>query len=103
VTAPPGLAVERTVLAWNRTWLTVGACGLLLLRLGEGSTSHLVGALLLGGPAMLTATAAGRRRARYLRTRAAGSPVSAGVRAAGVIAATATLLGLGTAALIVLG
>ena len=103
MTASPGLAVERTVLAWDRTWLTVGACGLLLLRLGHGSTPRLAAAVLLGGVAMLAATAAGRRRARYLRTRAVASPVSAGVRAAGVIAAAVALLGIGTAALIALG
>ena len=103
MTAPAGLAVERTVLAWNRTWLAVGACGLLLLRLGQGSTARLAAALLLGGVVLLAATAAGRRRARCLRTRADGGPISPGIRAAAVIAVAATLLGPGAAALIAVG
>jgi hypothetical protein len=90
-----GLAVERTVLAWTRTWLTVGACGLLLIRLGQ-----LPVALAAGAAAVLAATAAGRRRTRYLHR--SEVPLAAGVRAAAVTSVTATLLGATAAVLILL-
>ena len=96
----PGLAVERTVLAWTRTWLTLGACGLLLLRLGSGAMPPAAVALLVGAASTLAVTGAGLRRTRYLRTRGPAAPVAAGVRAAGLTAATATVVGLAAAALI---
>jgi hypothetical protein len=71
VTGPqPGLAVERTVLAWTRTWLSVAVCGLLLLRLGTGSAPRVAACLAVSAVAMLVVTTTGRRRARTLRAHA---------------------------------
>src|SRR6185503_21141986 len=67
VSQPPGLAVERTVLAWLRTWLAVGACALLLFRMSIGSTAQVAAALALGAVALLLLTLVGRRRAAHLR------------------------------------
>ena len=65
--SPPGLAVERTVLAWWRTWLAVGGCGLLLFRMSIGSTAREAAALAIGAAALVLTTLAGRRRATHLR------------------------------------
>jgi uncharacterized membrane protein YidH (DUF202 family) len=98
----PGLAVERTVLAWTRTWLSVGVCGLLLLRVTAGSAPRLAAALTAGGLALAVTTAVGRRRATRLRA-VATTPQSLRppVRAATTTAATIALFGLAAAALLV--
>lgn len=93
---PPGLAVERTVLAWQRTWLTVGACGLLLLRLGSGSPVRVAAILGLGAVVVLAGTYAARRRAQRLRA----GLVTPAFRAATWLTATVVLLGPAVAALI---
>jgi hypothetical protein len=75
VTGPrPGLAVERTVLAWIRTWLSVTVCGLLLLRLGIGSAPRVAAGLTVSAVAVLVVTVTGRRRARTLRDHARPAP-----------------------------
>jgi uncharacterized membrane protein YidH (DUF202 family) len=97
----PGLAVERTVLAWTRTWLAVGACGLLLFRMSIGSAGRVAAALGVGAVALVVITVTGRRRAALLRVVAATPrhlPVA--TRAVAVTAATVTLLGLATAVLV---
>lgn len=53
-----GLAAERTVLAWVRTTLAYGICGLLCARLSVGSVA--IAIVGTGGVAVLTA-----RRRRY--------------------------------------
>ena len=100
--SPPGLAVERTVLAWTRTWLTVGACALLLFRISIGSTGRVAAALTVGATAMVVTTFVGRRRATHLRA-IAPRPVSLHVATAATRATTATvvLLGLASVALVV--
>jgi uncharacterized membrane protein YidH (DUF202 family) len=102
VSEPPGLAVERTVLAWLRTWLGVGGCGLLLLRMSIRSTALLAAALAVGAVALALITFAGRRRTTHLR---AIAPRPASLRlatgATGLTAATVVLFGLAAAALVV--
>ena len=101
-TPGPGLAVERTVLAWTRTWLTVAACALLLLRLTSAAPMRTAAALGVGAVAVLACTVVGRRRAVRLRALAADATgrIVPAVRAAAVTAATATLLGLAAAVLV---
>jgi len=100
--SPPGLAVERTVLAWLRTWLAVGGCGLLLFRMSVGSTAREAAALAIGAAALVLTTLAGRRRATHLR---AIAPQPAALRVAtgatGLTTATVVLFGLAAAALVV--
>jgi uncharacterized membrane protein YidH (DUF202 family) len=97
----PGLAVERTVLAWTRTWLSVGACGLLLLRMSVGSAPRLALALTAGALAIAVTTAVGRRRAARLREIATTpDELRPPVRAATATAATVALFGLAAAALV---
>jgi hypothetical protein len=117
VTGPrPGLAVERTVLAWTRTWLSVAVCGLLLLRLGTGSAPRVAAALTASAVATLVVTVAGRRRARALRTHAIpppplppaplavipSSPIPPATRAAATMAATVSLFAFAAALLVAL-
>jgi uncharacterized membrane protein YidH (DUF202 family) len=102
VSEPPGLAVERTVLSWWRTWLAVGACGLLLFRMSIGSAALVAAAVTIGAMALALTTLAGRRRATHLRAiaqRPASLRVATG--ATGLTAATVMLFGLGVAALVV--
>lgn len=99
---PPGLAVERTVLAWTRTWLTVGVVALLLLRLGSGSVLRAGASLTVGGLAMGVVTVAGRRRGRRLRALTATGPFDLAGRATLLTAATTTALGLAAALVIAL-
>jgi uncharacterized membrane protein YidH (DUF202 family) len=100
--SPRGLAVERTVLAWLRTWLAVGACALLLFRISIGSTARVAAALTIGAAALLITTLAGRRRANHLR---AIAPRPASLRVATtatrLTTATVVLLGLAAAALVI--
>jgi uncharacterized membrane protein YidH (DUF202 family) len=97
----PGLAVERTVLAWTRTWLAVGACGLLLFRMSVGSPGRVAAAVTIAAVALVLATVTGRRRAALLRAVAATPrPLSVGTRAAALTAATVTLLGAAAAVLV---
>jgi hypothetical protein len=114
VTGPqPGLAVERTVLAWTRTWLSVAVCGLLLLRLGTGSIPRVAACLAVSAVAMLVVTTTGRRRARTLRARATPPsrlpPVAVpptllrpATHAAATTAATTFLLAVAAAVLVAL-
>jgi uncharacterized membrane protein YidH (DUF202 family) len=100
----PGLAVERTVLAWTRTWLAVGACGLLLFRMSIGSGTKVAAALTIGAVALVLTTAAGRRRATHLRA-VAPRPASLRVATGGtsLTAATVVLFALAAAALVAAG
>ena len=95
---PPGVAPERTLLAWTRTALSAGVCALLLLRLAAGSTPRLVVAAALGVPAAAVLAGAARHRSRRLRAAAPGEPV----RAAATAAVVSVLLALAAAVLIVL-
>jgi uncharacterized membrane protein YidH (DUF202 family) len=96
----PGLAVERTVLAWTRTWLAVGGCGLLLVRMSAGSTPRVAAALAGSAVALVVTTLAGRRRATHLRAVAATPPaLRPATRAAAVTAATVGALGVVAAVL----
>ena len=97
----PALAVERTVLAWTRTWLAVGACGLLLCRISIGSTARIAAALSIGAVALVLTTLAGRRRATHLRAVAATPRhLAVATSAVALTAATVTLLGLAAALLV---
>jgi hypothetical protein len=93
--------VERTVLAWTRSWLAVGGCALLLLRISIGSAPRLAAALALGALALVLATLAGQRRATRLRALAAApGPLDPPVLPAAVMAASVSLLGLAAAVLV---
>jgi uncharacterized membrane protein YidH (DUF202 family) len=97
-----GLAVERTVLSWWRTWLAVGACGLLLFRMSIGSPALVAAALTIGAVALALITLVGRRRAAHLRATAQRpASVRVGTGATGLTAATVVLFGLAVAALVV--
>ncbi|HEV7655797.1 MAG TPA: DUF202 domain-containing protein [Mycobacteriales bacterium] len=100
----PGLAVERTVLAWTRTWLSVAVCGLLLIRIGLGSSPLLVAGLAVSAVATLVVTVVGRRRAAILRPLAGAptAPVPRATRSAATLAATISLLALAVALLLAL-
>ena len=101
--ARPGLAVERTVLAWTRTWLSVGACGLLLTRMSLGSPPRVAAALTIGAVALALTTLAGRRRATVLRAVAARPrPLPAPARATALTSGIVTLFGVGAAVLVAL-
>ncbi len=96
----PGLAVERTVLAWTRTWLAVGACGLLLFRMTVGSAGGVAAALTIGAVALVLATFTGHRRATLLRSVAAPGRLPVATRAVALTAATVTVLGVAAAVLV---
>ena len=100
MSGPPGLAVERTVLAWTRTWLTVGAVALLLVRLGHSTGARAAPALAVGGTALLVLTATGRRRGRRLRALDPARPFDLAGRATLVTAVTTSLLGVAAAVLV---
>jgi hypothetical protein len=89
------------VLAWTRTWLAVGACGLLLFRVSIGSGGRVAAALTIGAVTLVLATVTGRRRAALLRAVAATPehlPVA--TRAVTLTAATVSLLGVAAALLV---
>ena len=100
--SPPGLAVERTVLAWTRTWLAVAACALLLFRISIGSTARVAATLAIGATALAITTFFGRRRASHLRAIAPGpASLHVATAATGMTTATVVLFGLAAAALII--
>jgi uncharacterized membrane protein YidH (DUF202 family) len=96
----PGLAVERTVLAWTRTWLSVAVCGLLLFRISTGSAVRIAAALAAGAGAVLLSTVAGRRRTTRLRAFAGAGVVDPATRAAALTTATVAVFALAAAALV---
>jgi uncharacterized membrane protein YidH (DUF202 family) len=98
----PGLATERTALAWSRTALTLAAIGALLVHLAaEGDVS--VPAYALGGSAIAAGAAAWRDGQRsYWANRkalATGAPVArpGTLRALGVFS---VLLSIGALVLV---
>jgi uncharacterized membrane protein YidH (DUF202 family) len=95
----PGVAPERTVLAWTRTTLSYGVCVLLCLRLSRGSPA-LLGAVGTVG-AVTTAAVAVAARSRRRRLAAAVRPGPAPVQAA-TAAGLTILLAAAAAALVVL-
>jgi uncharacterized membrane protein YidH (DUF202 family) len=97
VSGPPGVAPERTALAWSRTVLSYAACVLLGLRLARGSVVLLVAVGLAGGAAVTVLGVAARGRQRRLRARPGPAPALPAL-AAGLTVA----LGLAAAALVVL-
>ena len=95
----PGLAAERTDLAWNRSGLALLACGVVIARglaLSHLSPSHVaVGAvvLVLGGAVWALGGVQARRRSRpgHARERAEAVdllPIAIGTAAVGVAAFT---------------
>jgi uncharacterized membrane protein YidH (DUF202 family) len=103
VSEPPGLAVERTVLAWWRTWLAIAGCGLLLFRMTVDSTALVAAAATICAVALVLITIAGRRRAGHLRAIAPRpAALRVGTGATGLTAATVVLFGLAAAVLVLL-
>jgi uncharacterized membrane protein YidH (DUF202 family) len=87
---PPGVAAERTVLAWNRTTLAYAACVLLCMRLAAASLP-LTG-VVAGAGAAATAGLAATGASRHRRTRAAAPLATA--TAAGLTVLLAAAAGL---------
>ena len=92
VHSDPGLQPERTILAWNRTFLALMACGLLFLRWlpVHHAWALLPLALAIGGA---FAILIGRQRsveraAQAIRLERAHPPVGAGLGLAGLLVAT---------------
>jgi hypothetical protein len=99
---PPGVAAERTVLAWNRTTLAYAACVLLCVRLAAGSLPlalTVVGAGATGLTGLATAT---RSRYRRVHADAASGRLVAAPAAVTTAAALSVLLALGSALVICL-
>jgi hypothetical protein len=91
----PGLAPQRTALAWSRTALAFAGVAALLLRdaLVRGDPVSLTGAVLAAAGTLLVARTALVRRHELTAGRAAGAAqsgrlatVSAGLAAVGVVA-----------------
>lgn len=90
----PQMAAERTDLAWDRNWLALMACGLLVARgisrppLTHGRTA--VGLTIVVLAAALAGLGAWQRRHRSVSTRPAGpsdlAPLAAGTAAVGTAA-----------------
>jgi uncharacterized membrane protein YidH (DUF202 family) len=96
---PPGVAAERTLLAWNRTTLGYVVCLLLCVRLAADSPPLALTVVGLGGGGLAALAAAGRSRYRRIRPVAAEGPVAAPT-AVGTAAALVVLLGVGAAMLV---
>jgi uncharacterized membrane protein YidH (DUF202 family) len=96
---PPGVAPERTVLAWTRTTLAYGVCVLLCLRLSRGSPALLGAVGTVGAVATAAVAVAARSRRRELA--AAARPAPARVQAA-TAAGLTVLLAAAAAALVAL-
>ena len=95
---PPGVAPERTALAWTRTVLSYGACVLLCLRLARGSPAVFAAVAAGGAVAVGTLGATARSRQRRLPTGRGPAPFQAAV-AAGLT----VLLAVAAAALVLIG
>jgi uncharacterized membrane protein YidH (DUF202 family) len=78
---PPGVAPERTALAWTRTLLSYGVCVLLCLRLARGSPVLLAAVAAGGGLAVAALGGAARGRQRELPAGTGLAPVQAAVAA----------------------
>jgi uncharacterized membrane protein YidH (DUF202 family) len=82
-TDDPGLAVERTVLAWNRSAISLGAAGVLLIRLSFDTPVPEIGLavggidLLIAGWLWARATPRRPRRARLLQILTAATVATA--------------------------
>jgi len=97
---PPGVAAERTVLAWNRTALAYAACVLLSVRLAADSLPLALTVVGLGGGGLAAlATAARSRYRRIWPDMLAEGPVAAPA-ALGTAATLVVLLGVGATMLI---
>jgi uncharacterized membrane protein YidH (DUF202 family) len=97
----PGLAAERTDLAWNRSGLSLLACGTAIVRgigrvpLASANTAAGVAVLALGAVTWgLGAWHASRSRRRGTRPTTAGDllPTALGVSAVGVVALLVAIL-----------
>lgn len=91
----PGVAPERTALAWTRTVLSYGVCVLLCLRLVQESPALLAAVGGAGAGAVGVLGVAARGRQRQLPTGARPAPAQAAL-AAGLT----VLLGVAAAALV---
>jgi uncharacterized membrane protein YidH (DUF202 family) len=97
-TPPPGVAPERTVLAWTRTTLSYGVCVLLCLRLSRGAPVLLAAVGTVGAVATAAVAVAARSRRRGL---AGGVRAPAPVQSA-TAAGLTVLLAAAAAALVAL-
>ena len=96
----PGVAAERTLLAWNRTTLGYVVCLLLCVRLAADSPPLALTVVGLGGGGLAVLAAAGRSRYRRIRPDVAAEGPVAAPAAVGTAAALVVLLGIGAAMLV---
>ena len=96
----PGVAAERTLLAWNRTTLGYVVCLLLCVRLAADSPPLALTVVGLGGGGLAVLAAAGRSRYRRFRPDVAATGSVAAPAAVGTAAALVVLLGIGAAVLV---
>jgi hypothetical protein len=78
---PPGVAPQRTALAWTRTVLAYGVCVLLCLRLARDSPVLLATVGVAGGAAVAVLGATARGRYRQLPGVPGPAPAAAAVAA----------------------